>query len=129
LKLGSRRGGVGEGSRVVYRLGVDLGTTYTAAAVSVEGTLEMLALGNRALQMPSVLFIKEDGEVLVGEAAERRGVVEPTRVVREFKRRMGDSVPLRTHIVPGPSSQIGLGHLRRQNAGFRPRLPESVVER
>jgi actin-like ATPase involved in cell morphogenesis len=79
---------------VVYRLGVDLGTTYTAAAVNVEGRLEMLALGNRALQMPSVLFIKEDGEVLVGEAAERRGVVEPTRVVREFKRRIGDSVPL-----------------------------------
>src|SRR4051812_10331247 len=77
-----------------YRLGVDLGTTYTAAAVDVEGRLEMLALGNRALQVPSVLFIKEDGEVLVGEAAERRGVVEPSRVVREFKRRIGDSVPL-----------------------------------
>ena len=79
---------------MAYRLGVDLGTTYTAAAVYVEGRLEMLALGNRALQVPSVLFIKEDGEVLVGEAAERRGAVEPTRVVREFKRRIGDPVPL-----------------------------------
>jgi molecular chaperone DnaK len=79
---------------VAYRLGVDLGTTYTAAAVEIEGRLEMLALGNRALQVPSVLFIKEDGDVLVGEAAERRGVVEPSRVVREFKRRIGDSVPL-----------------------------------
>ncbi len=79
---------------VAYRLGVDLGTTYTAAAVNVEGRVEMLALGNRALQVPSVLFIKEDGEVLVGEAAERRGAIEPTRVAREFKRRIGDPVPL-----------------------------------
>ena len=31
---------------------------------------------------------------MVGEAAERRGVVEPDRVVREFKRRLGDHIPL-----------------------------------
>ena len=30
-------------------------------------------LGNRALQVPSVVFVTDDGEVLVGEAAERRG--------------------------------------------------------
>ena len=28
-----------------YRLGVDLGTTYTAAAVNVDGRVEMLGLG------------------------------------------------------------------------------------
>ena len=77
-----------------YRLGVDLGTTYTAAAIQADDRLEMLALGNRAMQVPSVLFIREDGDVLVGEAAERRGATEPARVVREFKRRIGDPVPI-----------------------------------
>jgi len=79
---------------VSYRLGVDLGTTYTAAAIHSGGRTTMLALGNRALQVPSVLFVKPDGEVLVGEAAERRGAIEPERLAREFKRRVGDPVPI-----------------------------------
>jgi len=77
-----------------YRLGVDLGTTYTAAAVGNGQGPSMLGLGNRALQIPSVLFLQEDGQFLIGDAAERRGYIEPARVVREFKRRMGDPVPL-----------------------------------
>ena len=44
-----------------YRLGVDLGTTYTAAAVNVDGRAEMLGLGIRAMQVPSVLFVRDDG--------------------------------------------------------------------
>ncbi|MBA3339296.1 MAG: Hsp70 family protein [Geodermatophilaceae bacterium] len=80
-----------------YGLGVDLGTTYTAAAsidVDSGGGPVMLGLGNRALQIPSVLYLQPDGDVLVGEAAERRGAADPGRVVREFKRRIGDHVPI-----------------------------------
>jgi len=96
---------------VGYRLGVDLGTTYTAAAVLADGAPggpEMLPLGNRAMQVPSVLFVRDDGEVLVGEAAERRGVTEPARVVREFKRRVGDPVPLVVGGTPySPQALVG----------------------
>lgn len=77
-----------------YRLGVDIGTTFTAAAVCRDGRAEMLGLGNRAMQVPSVLFLKDDGEFLVGEAAETRAAAEPERVAREFKRRLGDPVPV-----------------------------------
>ncbi len=77
-----------------YRLGVDLGTTFTAAAVSDGSGPTMLGLGNRALQIPSVLYLTDDGDFVVGEGAERRGSVDPGRVVREFKRRLGDHVPL-----------------------------------
>jgi len=41
----------------VYRLAVDLGTTFTAAAVADETGPSMLGLGNRALQIPSVLYL------------------------------------------------------------------------
>ncbi|HXF02238.1 MAG TPA: Hsp70 family protein, partial [Arthrobacter sp.] len=44
--------------------------------------------------MPSVIYLGDDGTVLVGEAAERRGTSSPERVVREFKRRVGDPVPI-----------------------------------
>ena len=59
-----------------------------------EGEPTVIGLGNRALQIPSVLFLKPDGEFLVGEAAERRGLTEPDRLAREFKRRIGDHVPI-----------------------------------
>jgi hypothetical protein len=78
-----------------YRLGVDLGTTYTAAVVHRPGTAPtVVSLGERAATMPSVLFLGADGTVLVGEPAERRAVTDPERVVRRFKRRIGDETPL-----------------------------------
>ena len=79
---------------MAYRLGVDLGTTYTAAALNVDGRLEMLSLGNRSTQIPSVLYLKKDGTVLIGEPAEFRGAADPTRLAREFKRRIGGVVPM-----------------------------------
>jgi molecular chaperone DnaK len=79
---------------VSYPLGVDVGTTYTAAALWRDGRVQTVPLGNRANAVPSVLFLREDGAMLVGEAAARRGIADPDRVAREFKRRMGDDVPI-----------------------------------
>ena len=77
-----------------YGLGVDLGTTQTAAAVLVDGRVEVMRLGGRRAEIPSLVFVKPDGGLLIGEAAERRGQTEPARLAREFKRRMGDPVPI-----------------------------------
>ena len=77
-----------------YQLSVDLGTTYTAAAVSRDGRVEVASLGTSGPVIPSVVLLRADGEVLVGEAAVRRGLDEPNRVAREFKRRLGDPTPL-----------------------------------
>ncbi|MGH8966630.1 MAG: Hsp70 family protein, partial [Actinomycetes bacterium] len=84
---------------MTYQLGIDLGTTYTCAAVCrstdqrwVEP--EVVTLGSQGASVPSVLFLAEDGGVVVGEAAERRAVTDFDRVVREFKRRIGDPTPV-----------------------------------
>ena len=77
-----------------YSLGIDLGTTYTAAAVS-EGThAEVITLGDRSPQAPSVIYQGIDGAFRCGESAERRATTEPERIAREFKRRMGDQTPI-----------------------------------
>jgi molecular chaperone DnaK len=81
-------------SGVSYQLGVDLGTTYTAAALARDERTEVVTLGSRAASVPSVLFLKDDGTLLVGDPANRRGLYEPDRVVREFKRRFGDPTPI-----------------------------------
>jgi actin-like ATPase involved in cell morphogenesis len=79
---------------MAYYLGIDLGTTYTAAAIERGGLVEALTLGNRTASVPSVVFLRDDGEILVGEAATRRATSEPGRVGREFKRRVGDPTPI-----------------------------------
>jgi molecular chaperone DnaK len=79
---------------VGYVLGVDLGTTFSAAAIVRDGVAQVCTLGLRATALPSVVFLRDDGELLIGDAAERRSVSDPERVAREFKRRMGDPTPI-----------------------------------
>jgi actin-like ATPase involved in cell morphogenesis len=77
-----------------YFLGVDLGTTYTAAAIRRGDRTDITALSDRSPAIPSVLLLDEDGTLHVGDAANRRAIARPDRVAREFKRRFGDPAPL-----------------------------------
>ena len=77
-----------------YTIGIDVGTTFTAAATGQDGRTEVATLGDRSDVIPSVAFLREDDVILVGHAAERRAVADATRVARAFKRRVGDPVPL-----------------------------------
>ncbi len=83
-----------------YQLGVDLGTTFTAAALVRDGRVELVSLGDRTLEIPSVAFAREDSVLLVGDAALRRGPTQPGRFAREFKRRLGDHAPVLLGGVP-----------------------------
>jgi actin-like ATPase involved in cell morphogenesis len=75
--------------------GIDLGTTFTAAAVaSASGPPEMVSLGPTSTTIPSVVFMREDGSMATGEAALQMAGSEPDRVAREFKRRVGDPAPI-----------------------------------
>ncbi|MCB1005558.1 MAG: Hsp70 family protein [Acidimicrobiales bacterium] len=77
-----------------YQLGVDLGTTFTAAAVARGGRVEIASLDYRTAAIPSVVWVGADGTVVIGHPALNRGLSDPSRMAREFKRRMGDPTPL-----------------------------------
>ena len=79
---------------MAYAVGIDLGTTYTAAATAVDGRIEIATLSNRAAEMPTVVFLRDDETLLSGDPALRRGAEDPTRFAREFKRRLGDEIPI-----------------------------------
>ena len=83
-------------SPAAYDLGIDLGTTFTSAAVHVEtgSDLRVVGLEGGRVQVPSVLLLDDDGSLLVGGEAEHRAAWAPQRVVREFKRRLGDDTPI-----------------------------------
>jgi YVTN family beta-propeller protein len=79
---------------VGYHLGVDLGTTFVAAALATDSRVEMFTLGDRTVVTPAVVYLREDGTLVSGDAAARRAVGNPDRVGREFKRRLGDPTPV-----------------------------------
>ncbi|MEV8505087.1 Hsp70 family protein [Actinoplanes sp. NPDC051475] len=84
----------------MYALGIDLGTTFTAAAIWRDGRAETVSLGDRSAAIPSVVLLRQDETFLTGDAAHRRGLSEPQRVAREFKRRLGDTTPILLGGVP-----------------------------
>ncbi len=79
---------------MTYSLGIDLGTTYTAAAIARGGRAEVVTLSYRTTSIPTVVVLTEDGAFVVGDTAERRATASPERLAREFKRRVGDPTPL-----------------------------------
>src|SRR5581483_3016734 len=83
-----------EGGAVGYSLGVDLGTTFVAAAIASSTRVEMFTLGDRAVVTPAAVYLREDGLLVTGEAATLRAVSSPDRVSREFKRRLGNPTPV-----------------------------------
>jgi molecular chaperone DnaK len=96
----------------MYALGIDLGTTYTAAAVWRSGHVEIASLGSRAAAIPSVVLLRADETILTGEIASRRGLSEPHRVAREFKRRLGDPTPILLGGVPYSAESLMARMLR-----------------
>jgi actin-like ATPase involved in cell morphogenesis len=88
---------------MAYHLGVDLGTTFTAAALSRQGRAEPVTLGATSVAIPSVAYLAGNGEILFGQPAARRATTEPSRVAREFKRRLGDPTPLVLGGTPFPA--------------------------
>lgn len=104
-----------------YGLGIDIGTTFSAAAISTADATQVFALGARTATIPSVVVVREHGEVLVGEAAERRALSEPARSAREFKRRLGDPTPIFLGGVPYGAESLTALLLRA--------IVEQVVER
>jgi actin-like ATPase involved in cell morphogenesis len=95
-----------------YLLAIDLGTTFTAAAISRDGRVEMVSLGLHTSAIPSLVFMRDDEEMLVGEPAARRGTTEPARLAREFKRRIGDTAPIMLGTTPSSAERLTATLLR-----------------
>ncbi len=75
-----------------YLLGIDLGTTFTAAAVADADGVRMAGLTHDGVAIPSVITRTTDG-VAVGFEALTVAATQPWLVAREFKRRFGDDTP------------------------------------
>ena len=113
-----------------YSLGVDLGTTFTAAAIGDGQHAEIVPLGDRSPQAASVIYQAPDGSFRYGEAAERHAAGEPERIAREFKRRIGDQTPVFVAGSPMSAHALSkalLGWTVEQVIGGQGAPPDRVV--
>src|SRR3989338_794513 len=97
-------------------LGIDLGTTNSAVAVTDSGEPRILenAEGNRT--MPSIVAVSKAGERLVGLLAKRQAITNPKNTIFSVKRLIGrkwsdpevqrDKGWLPYDIVEGPNSRV-----------------------
>ena len=74
-------------------LGIDLGTTNSAAAVVTGGQPVVIPSAEgptvAGKMFPSVVAFTRDGQLLVGEPAKRQAVTNAEGTIREAKRLMG----------------------------------------
>ncbi|MDA4125127.1 MAG: molecular chaperone DnaK [Thaumarchaeota archaeon] len=80
-------------------VGIDLGTTNSAAAVIEGGRPVVIPSAEGATpsgkMFPSVVAFTQDGQLLVGEPAKRQVVTNPEGTVFEIKRKMGTDYKVR----------------------------------
>ncbi|MFH1179951.1 MAG: molecular chaperone DnaK [Candidatus Bathyarchaeota archaeon] len=74
-------------------IGIDLGTTNSAAAVMMGGNPVVIPSAEgptvAGKMFPSVVAFTKEGQLLVGESARRQAVTNPEGTIREAKRHMG----------------------------------------
>ncbi|WP_336645835.1 Hsp70 family protein [Microbacterium sp. USHLN186] len=80
-------------------LALDAGQTrlqavLVSAGAEDEAITSHLRLGADRDHVSAGAFIAEDGDVLFGDEAERRGAAQPERLVRDFFSRVGDRAPV-----------------------------------
>ena len=97
---------------MTYSLGVDLGATFVAAAVTRPTGVEMVPLGDYDVLTPAVVHIAADGRVRTGDAAARRAVRQPELVGRNVKHRLGDPTPIVLSDVAHPAPTLLGAQLR-----------------
>ena len=70
-------------------IGIDLGTTNSAAAVMIGGEPVVITSAEGQRLVPSVVAVNKNGERLVGQVARNQAIINPENTIFSIKRFMG----------------------------------------
>ncbi|MCW6512375.1 molecular chaperone DnaK [Lichenifustis flavocetrariae] len=70
-------------------IGIDLGTTNSCVAIMEGGSVKVIENGEGTLTTPSMVAFADNGERLVGQAAKRQGITNPSNTLYAIKRLIG----------------------------------------
>src|SRR5881628_407098 len=115
-------------------LGIDLGTTNSAAAIMEAGRPVVIpsAEGQTAAgkMFPSVVAFTKEGQLIVGEPAKRQAATNPDGTVAEIKRKMGTDYKVRVYgkeYTPQQISAFILQKIKQDTEQFLGRPVKKVV--
>jgi molecular chaperone DnaK len=96
-------------------VGIDLGTTNSVVAATMEGgQAEVIPNAEGARTTPSVVAFTEDGQRLVGQVAKRQAILNPEATIYSIKRFIGrkwheveeEAKIVSYKVVPGPNDAV-----------------------
>jgi len=115
-------------------VGIDLGTTNSAAAVMEAGRPIVVPSAEgptvAGKMFPSVVAFTKEGEMLVGEPAKRQATTNPDGTIFEIKRKMGTDYKVRVggkEYTPQQISAFILQKIKRDTEAFLGRPLRRVV--
>jgi len=115
-------------------LGIDLGTTNSAAAVMEAGRPTVIPSAEgptiAGKMFPSVVAFTKDGQLLVGEPAKRQAAANPEGTVIEIKRKMGTDYKVHIYdkeYTPQQISAFILQKIKKDAETFLGRPVKKVV--
>ena len=97
-------------------VGIDLGTTNSAAAIYENGEVRAIEIGGSPL-LPSYVGLSPSNELMTGRPALNQYILYPERTVKSVKRRMGGTEPIELggrSFLPEEISALILGRLKSQ---------------
>jgi len=106
-------------------IGIDLGTTYSAAAIVRDGAPVIIPHGDERI-MPSVVSVTPQDGVLVGTPARNQYVLYPERTARSIKRSMGQDVMVTLGERAYTPQEVSALILRELKRGAEAELGEPV---
>ena len=109
-------------------IGIDLGTTNSCVAVMDGGTYTIIPNSDGERTTPSVVNIKENGEVVVGTIAKRQAITQPDSTVSSIKTHMGENYKVNIHGKEYTPQEISAKILQKLKKDAESYLGEEVKE-
>jgi len=121
-----------KGAKMAKVLGIDLGTTNSCMAVMEGGEPVVVPNAEGMRTTPSIVAFSKTGERLVGQAAKRQAITNPTNTVYSIKRFMGrkfDEVTREISLVPYKvvRAKNGDAHVQIGNDVYSPPEISSMI--
>ena len=109
-------------------IGIDLGTTNSCVAVMEGGNFTIIPNSDGSRTTPSVVNIKSNGEIIVGEIAKRQAITEPEATVASIKTHMGENYKVNIHGKEYTPQEISAMILKKLKKDAEAYLGEAVTE-
>ena len=109
-------------------IGIDLGTTNSCVAVMEGGNFAIIPNSDGGRTTPSVVNIKDNGEIIVGEIAKRQAITNPDSTVISIKTQMGSDYKVNIHGKDYTPQEISAMILKKLKKDAESYLGEPVTE-